>query len=79
MATINLTPVIVVFVHVVIVLMLEMMVDHRILGRKHCQIACAFRGGTESWCIIGEEDDGFVRLEVAFSVMFAVVHEDTIC
>ena len=30
------------------------------------------------WCIIGVEDDGFVNWEVAFSVMFAVVHEDMI-
>ena len=31
------------------------------------------------WCIIGEEDDGFVSWEVEFSVIFAVVHEDMIC
>ena len=71
MATINLTPVIVVFGHVVIVLMLEMIVDNRILEPRHCQISCAF---SQRWCRIDVEDNGFIRSEVAFSAMLAVAH-----
>ena len=50
MATINLTPVIVVFVHVIIVLMLEMIVDNRILEQRHIVrlLVHSARGDVES-------------------------------
>ena len=76
MAAINLTPVIVVFVHVVIVLMLEMIVDNGTLERRHCQIACAF---SQRWCRIEVDDNSFIRSEVAFSAMLAVAHRYMFC
>ena len=75
-ATINLTSVIVVFIHVVIMLMGKTC----ILGEVYCLLQINNEDIVKLlWCIIGVEDDGFVSWEVAFSVMFAVVHEDMIC